>query len=43
LNLLDEKELRSLFPPGVSPTVTATRLFGLRSNLLAYGDSTPTT
>jgi SAM-dependent methyltransferase len=41
LNLLDERALRSLFPAGVTPTVSGTRLFGLRSNLLAYGSSTP--
>ena len=29
------------WPAGVTPTVTGTRLFGLRSNLLAYGSSTP--
>ncbi len=41
LNLLDERDLRALFPAGVVPTVTGTKLFGMRSNLLAYGDSTP--
>jgi SAM-dependent methyltransferase len=41
LNLLDEKDLRAIFPAGVRPTITGTRLFGLRSNLLAYGSSTP--
>ena len=41
LNLLDARELRALFPAGVEPTVTGTRLFGMRSNLLAYGDSAP--
>jgi SAM-dependent methyltransferase len=39
LNLLDERELRALFPPTCQPTVTATRLFGMRSNLIAYGSS----
>jgi SAM-dependent methyltransferase len=41
LNLLDERALRALFPPSVNPTVTGTRLFGMRSNLLAYGTSAP--
>jgi SAM-dependent methyltransferase len=41
LNLLDQRELRALFPTGVTPTVTGTRLFGMRSNLLAYGTSAP--
>ena len=41
LNLLDQRGLRTLFPPGVTPTITGTRLFGLRSNLLAYGASAP--
>jgi SAM-dependent methyltransferase len=41
LNLLDERELRALFPAGVNPTLTGTRLFGLRSNLLAFGTSPP--
>jgi SAM-dependent methyltransferase len=43
LNLLDQRSLISLFPPGVNPTVSGTRLFGLRSNLVAYGTSSPTT
>lgn len=41
LNLLDRKELLALFPPGVDPTVSGVRLFGLRSNLIAFGSSTP--
>ncbi len=40
LNLLDERALRALFPSSVTPAVTGIRLFGLRSNLLAYGKST---
>jgi SAM-dependent methyltransferase len=41
LNLLDEQQLRALFPTGVAPTITGTHLFGIRSNLLAYGTSAP--
>jgi SAM-dependent methyltransferase len=41
LNLLDQRQLLALFPAGVTPTVTGTRLFGMRSNLLAYGASAP--
>ncbi len=41
LNLLDERELRALFPTGVNPTVTGTRLFGMRSNILAHGCLSP--
>ncbi len=41
LNLLDERELRALFPAAVNPTIAGTRLFGMRSNLLAYGSSRP--
>jgi SAM-dependent methyltransferase len=41
LNLLDARDLRALFPAGVDPTITGTRLFGLRSNLLAFGTSPP--
>jgi SAM-dependent methyltransferase len=41
LNLLDQRALRALFPAGVTPTVTGTRLFGMCSNLLAYGTSAP--
>ena len=41
LNLLDEKSLRALFPSGVDPTVGCARLFGMRSNILAYGSSVP--
>jgi SAM-dependent methyltransferase len=37
LNLLDERELRALFPAGTVPTITGARLLGMRSNLLAYG------
>jgi SAM-dependent methyltransferase len=39
LNLLDKRELRALFPPTCQPTITATRLLGMRSNLIAYGSS----
>jgi SAM-dependent methyltransferase len=39
LNLLDEKDVRALFPAGVRPTMSHIRLFGLRSNLIAYGSS----
>jgi SAM-dependent methyltransferase len=39
LNLLDRRELRALFPAGVAPTIGGTRLFGMRSNLLAFGTS----
>ena len=41
LNLLDERSLRALFPEGVSPTVSGTRLMGMRSNLVAFGSSIP--
>jgi ubiquinone/menaquinone biosynthesis C-methylase UbiE len=41
LNLLDETSLRALFPVGVRPTVTGPRMFGLRSNLVAFGQSIP--
>ena len=41
LNLLDERELRALFPAGTHPSVTGARLFGLRSNIIAYGSSIP--
>lgn len=41
LNLLDESSLRSLFPPGVTPTCVAVRAFGLRSHVVAYGPSSP--
>ena len=41
LNLLDRRSLRALFPAGVTPTITGTRLFGLHSNLLAFGTSAP--
>ena len=40
LNLLDERDLRSLFPGGLEPTVGGPRLLGMRSNLLAFGIST---
>lgn len=43
LNLLDERELRAMFPAGVTPTVTGARLLGLRSNVIAYGSSLPRT
>lgn len=39
LNLLDERALLALFPPGVRPTVTGARLFGMRSNLIVFGSS----
>jgi SAM-dependent methyltransferase len=42
LNLLDERQLRALFPAGVTPTITGTKLFGMRSNLVAFGASAPT-
>lgn len=37
LNLLDEHELRDLFPTEVVPTIGGPRLLGMRSNLLASG------
>jgi len=39
LNLLSEQGLRELFPPGVRPTIGGPRLFGMRSNLVAFGSS----
>lgn len=39
LNLLDRKDFLSLFPPDVDPTVSGIRLFGLRSNIIAFGES----
>ena len=41
LNLLDEKALRALFPANIEPTMTSARLFGLRSNIVAFGASIP--
>ena len=41
LNLLDEASLRGLFPKGVVPTISGTRLLGMRSNLVAFGSSIP--
>jgi SAM-dependent methyltransferase len=41
LNLLDQRSLRSLFPPGVVPTVAGPRILGIRSNLIAFGSSIP--
>ncbi len=39
LNLLDARQLAALFPAGTDPTITGIRLFGMRSNLIAYGVS----
>ena len=39
LNLLNEHELRALFPDGVVPTIGGPRLLGMRSNLQAFGPS----
>ncbi len=39
LNLLDRMALLALFPPTTHPTVSGIRLFGMRSNLIAYGRS----
>jgi hypothetical protein len=39
LNLLDEKSLRLLFPPGASVAVDGVRLLGMRSNLVVHGSS----
>jgi SAM-dependent methyltransferase len=39
LNLLDEATLRSLFPQQSRPRIEATRVAGLRSNLIASGTS----
>jgi len=39
LNLLNEHELRALFPAGVVPTIGGPRLLGMRSNLQAFGSS----
>jgi SAM-dependent methyltransferase len=41
LNLLDAGQLAELFPRGTDPTITGIRLFGMRSNLIAYGTSPP--
>jgi SAM-dependent methyltransferase len=41
LNLLDEKGLLALFPADVRPTMSGIRLFGMRSNLMAFGSSQP--
>jgi SAM-dependent methyltransferase len=41
LNLLDGKDLLAMFPPDAHPTLSGIRLFGLRSNLIAFGDSQP--
>jgi SAM-dependent methyltransferase len=41
LNLLDKKELVALFPPGVRPTLSGIQLFGMRSNIIAFGPSQP--
>jgi SAM-dependent methyltransferase len=39
LNLLSRKELKSLFPKEMNPTIDSTRLLGLSTNLIAYGKS----
>jgi ubiquinone/menaquinone biosynthesis C-methylase UbiE len=39
LNLLGKRSLRALFPPDVMPTMSFVRTFGLRSHLIAFGDS----
>jgi hypothetical protein len=39
LNLLDEKSLRLLFPPGASVSVDGVNLLGVRSNLVVHGSS----
>jgi SAM-dependent methyltransferase len=39
LNLLDERELRDLFPDGVNPIIDGPRFLGMRSNLIAFGSS----
>jgi hypothetical protein len=39
LNLLDEKSLRLLFPPGASVAVDGVSLLGMRSNLVVHGSS----
>jgi hypothetical protein len=39
LNLLDEKSLRGLFPPGSSVAVDGVSLMGMRSNLIVHGSS----
>jgi len=39
LNLLDERDLRALFPVGVDPQIGGPRLFAMRSNLMAFGSS----
>jgi SAM-dependent methyltransferase len=41
LNLFDQKELLALFPPGVRPTMSGIHLFGMRSNIIAFGSSQP--
>lgn len=41
LNLLDEASLSALFPRGVVPTISGTRILGVRSNLVAFGSSIP--
>ena len=41
LNLLGRKDLLALFPPQVDPAVSGIRLFGMRSNLIAFGTSSP--
>lgn len=40
LNLLDARELQSLFPPGVKLTSMHHRLLGFISNLVFYGEGT---
>jgi SAM-dependent methyltransferase len=42
LNLLDEHDLRALFPAGVDPEIGGPRLLAMRSNLLAFGSSQKT-
>jgi SAM-dependent methyltransferase len=39
LNLLDARTLEALFPSGTKPTIAGVRLWGLRSNVIAYGAS----
>jgi SAM-dependent methyltransferase len=39
LNLMSERELRNLFPDGVSPSIGGPRTLGMRSNLVACGPS----
>jgi SAM-dependent methyltransferase len=41
LNLLDQADLTALFPEDVHPTVSGIRLFGMRSNIIAFGPSHP--